>query len=231
MAVSTLTAHRTLARPRRLDGRVLVGIVLLLAATGGLLVLWTRLNDARPVLVAARDLPAGATLASSDLAVAQVRLDDALYAAALPAERLDGLVGRQLAEPVHAQQILVGAQLATRPRLGPGQMAVTIPVSAKTAAGGLIRPGDQVRIFATLSKGKPESKTVVVLDRVTVLDVGQDDQLAVVNTAAADPGARSAPRGPLGSLTLVVDSVQDTQALVQARWNGDLDAALLPPEQ
>jgi Flp pilus assembly protein CpaB len=226
MAVSTLTAHRTLSRPRRLDGRVLVGLALLLAATGGWLVVWSGLDDARPVLVATRDLPAGATLASSDLAVAQVRLDDALHAAAVPADRLEGLVGHQLAAPVHARQILVGAQLAGRPRLAPGQMAVTIPASTRTAAGGLIRPGDQVRIFATLSKGKPESRTVVVLDRVTVYEVGHDDQPAVVGAAVADTGTRR----PLASLTLILDDDAAAAALTQARWNGELDAALLPPE-
>ena len=69
-----------------------------------------------------------------------------------------------------------------------------------------------------------------LLDRVTVYDVGQDDQLAVVNTAAADPGARPGARGPLGSLTLVVNDVSDAQALAQARWNGelDVDAVALP---
>jgi hypothetical protein len=46
-------------RSRRLDLRVLLGIVVLLVGIGGFLVLWLRLNDTRPVLVAARELPAG----------------------------------------------------------------------------------------------------------------------------------------------------------------------------
>jgi Flp pilus assembly protein CpaB len=229
VAVTTLTPARALRQPRRLDGRVLVGIALLLAATGGWLVFWTNATDTRPVLVATRDLPAGAILVASDLAVAQVRVDDAIYAAAIPAEQLSALVGRQLAEPVHAQQLLVGPQVAGRPRLGAGQMAVTIPVTSKTAAGGRIRPGDQVKVLATLNKGKADTRTAVVLDRATVYDVGHDDQLSVVNTASADAGGRPAVLGPLASLTLVVTEEQALQ-LASARWNGDLDVALLPPE-
>ncbi|HEV8636471.1 MAG TPA: Flp pilus assembly protein CpaB [Chloroflexota bacterium] len=230
MAVTTLTPARALRQPRRLDARVLVGIALLLAATGGWLVFWTNATDTRPVVVATRDLPAGAILSASDLTVAQVRVDDTIYAAAIPAAQMAGLVGRQLAEPVHAQQLLVGPQVASRPRLGPDQMAVTIPVSAKTAAGGRIRPTDQVKVFATLNKGKADSKTAVVLDRATVYDVGRDDQTSVVNTAGADPGARSAVLGPLASLTLVVTEEQALR-LAAARWNGDLDVALLPPAE
>lgn len=230
MAVTTLTPARALRQPRRLDARVLVGIALLLAATGGWLIFWTNATDTRPVVVATRDLPAGAILSASDLTVAQVRVDDTIYAAAIPAAQMAGLVGRQLAEPVHAQQLLVGPQVASRPRLGPDQMAVTIPVSAKTAAGGRIRPADQVKVLATLNKGKADSRTTVVLDRATVYDVGHDDQMTVVNTAGADPGARPAVLGPLASLTLVVTEEQALR-LAAARWNGDLDVALLPPAE
>lgn len=166
MAVVTLTP--ALRAPRRVDWRHVVGVALMLAATGAFLVRESLNDDTRAVLVAARELPAGATLRASDLAVARVRVDDALYAASIPADRLESLVGRQLAEPAHAQQMLVQPQVASRPRLGPGQMAVTIPASTKTAAGGLIRPGDQVKVLATLAKGKPESRTVVVLERATV---------------------------------------------------------------
>lgn len=230
MAVTTLTPARALRQPRRLDARVLVGIALLLAATGGWLVFWTSATDTRPVVVATRDLPAGAILSASDLTVAQVRVDDAIYDAAIPAEQMAGLVGRQLSEPAHAQQLLVGPQVTSRPQLGPEQMAITVPVSTRTAAGGRIRPGDEVKVLVTLNKGKAEARTSVVLDRATVYDVGHDEQTAVVNTTGADRGARSALSGPPTSLTLVVNQEQALW-LAAARWNGDLDVALLPPIQ
>ena len=229
MAVTTLTPARALRQPRRLDARALVGLFLLVGATGGSVLFWQSATDARAVVVATRELPAGATLTSADLAVARVRVDDAIYGAAVPAEGLADLVGKQLAEPVHPQQLLVRAQLSAGPRLAPGQVALTIPVTAKTAAGGRIRIGDQVRLLVTRDKGKPESRTEVVLPRVTVFDVGHDDSRAVVNTAgAADLSGRPAAQGPLGFLTLAVTAEQAND-VANARWNGELEAALLPP--
>src|SRR5215207_1632145 len=114
MAVVTLSSARVLRRPRRTDPRALVGILLTLAALAGSLAFWVSASDARPVVVAARDLPAGATLRRADLDVVYVRLDDQLYHAALPGDALDSLIGRRLAEPAHAQQLLAPAQVAER---------------------------------------------------------------------------------------------------------------------
>lgn len=225
MAVATLTPARALHQPRRLDARALVGLFLLVLATGGSLLFWQSANDARAVVVATRDLPAGATLTAGDLTVARVRIDDGLYGAAVPAEELTGLVGRQLGEPVHRQQLLVRAQVSSRRLIGPEQVALTIPVSAQSAAGGRVRPADAVAVLVTTNKGKADSQTAVVLPRATVYDVGYEARSAVVNTDGADRAAR----GPLSSLTLVVSHTEAAQ-LAHARHNGELDVALLPPE-
>src|ERR1700736_4827268 len=116
MAVATLSPARALRRPRRADPRALIGVFITLAALAGSIAFWVGASDARPILVAARDLPAGATLLSSDLTVAYVRMDDAVYRAALPADALESLVGRQLGEPIHAQQVLARAQVADQLR-------------------------------------------------------------------------------------------------------------------
>src|SRR5947209_20528260 len=89
MAVATLTPARALRRPRRADPRALIGVCVTLAALAGSVAFWVTSSDARPVLVATRDLPVGTTLRASDLTVAYVRMDDALYRAALPADMPD----------------------------------------------------------------------------------------------------------------------------------------------
>lgn len=225
MSATTLSPTRALRQPRRLDWRAVFGIFLLLVATGGSITFWSASSDTRALLVATRDLPAGAELAAEDLAVARVRVDDAIYQAAFPAAELAGLVGKQLAEPIHTGQLLVRAQLSSRPRLGPDQMALTIAVSPETAAGGRLRAGDAVQVLLTTNKGKPEARTVVVLPRATVYDVGHDQRVAVVNTELAD---RSGAQGAAKWLTLVVTQEQALQ-LAQAKWAGELDVALLPP--
>jgi Flp pilus assembly protein CpaB len=231
MAATVLSPARALRQPRRVDLRAVFGLFLLLVATGGSIAFWSASSDTRAVLVATRDLPAGATLRLMDLAIARVRLDDAMYQAALPADAQGTAIGKQLAEPVHAQQLLVWAQVSSRPPLGPDQVALTIPVKAETAVGGRVRPGDEVQVLLTTNKGKPESRTTIVLPRVRVYDVGHDEHLTVVNTSgSSDLSTRPEVRGPLSSLTLLVTQDQALQ-LAQARWNGELDVALLPVAQ
>ena len=231
MATTTLSPARALRRPRRLDLRAVLGFFLAVVATFGSIAFWTASSDTRTVLVSTRDLPAGEMLADGDLAVARVRVDDGIYGAAVPAAERAGLIGKPLAEPVHAQQILARAQLSSRPAFGPNEMALTIAVSPETAIGGRVRSGDAVQVLVTTNKGKPEAKTTVVLPRVMVYDVGHNQRSVVVNTAASsDSGDRSSARGPLGSLTLIVTQEQAVQ-LAQAKWSGELDVALLPAQQ
>jgi pilus assembly protein CpaB len=228
MVSSTLTPKRALRKPWRLDPRALFGIFLMLVSVAGSVAFWSASTDTRSVLVVTRDRPAGATLSLSDVAVANVRVDDAIFAATVPAEEQATVVGRQLAEPIHAQQLLARAQLSGRPPLNPGQMALTIQVSSNTAAGGRVRPGDSVQVLATTNKGRPESKTTVVLPRITVYDVGKDERGAVINTGGSDDVDRN-DAAAVSSLTLIVSQEQALQLTV-AKWNGDLDVALLPAE-
>lgn len=229
--VTGLSPARALRQPRRLDARALVGVFLAVLSTVGALVFWSATSDTREVLVATRELPAGAVVGVADLAVARVRVDDTLYGAALPASERSQIVGRQLAASAFAQQVLVRAQFADRPPLAADQFAMTIPVAADSAVGGRLRPGDAVQVLVTLSKGKPESRTYVALPRVTVYDTGYDESAAVLGTggmgsSGAPAGGRS--RGPAATLTLAVTQEQALE-LARARWNGDLDVVLAPP--
>ena len=223
MAVISVSPARALRRPLRPDVRAVVGILLMLVAIGGSVTVWTTQQDTRGVLVAAHDLPAGTILQPSDLAIAQTRLDDTLYQAALPSNELSRTIGRQLAEPAHANQILARGQLSTHPLLGPDQEVLAIPIRADSAAGGRIRAGDSVQIVATDTKHDGTSH--VVLPRVTVYEVGRDQS----------SGSGGAPLSGVGSsaasswITLVVDQQQALQ-LTAARWADELDVAVLPPQ-
>jgi hypothetical protein len=67
----------------------------------------------------------------------------------------------------------------------------------------------------------------VALARVMVYDVGYDSRSAVVNTNPS--GSTGAAAQPVSTLTLIVTQDQAVQ-LSQAKWNGDLDVVLLPPQ-
>jgi Flp pilus assembly protein CpaB len=232
MAVATLTPAHALRRPRRADPRALIGAFLTLAALAGSIAFWVGASDARPILIATRELPAGATLLSSDLTVAYVRMDDAVYRAALPADALDSLVGRQLGEPVHAQQVLARAQVANRLGLAADQVAMTIPARPESAVDGRLRPGDTVQILVTvLDKNKNEAHTRPVLDRAPVFEVGRDQSFS--SSSATSSGTAEGDgfaRGSITSVTLAVTADQARQ-LAEARRTGELDVLLLPPPE
>jgi Flp pilus assembly protein CpaB len=224
VAVISVSPTRALRRPFRLDVRALVGILLMLVAIGGSIAVWTTEQDTREVLVMARDLPAGATVQDADVNVTRARLDDPVYAAAFPRSMRSQVVGRQLAEPAHANQMLVRSQISTRPRLGEGQMVFAIPVRSDAAAGGRLRANDNVAVIATNSRG--DGAAHVVLPQVTVYEVGRDSGSSLTSSSSS---SSSASTGPLAWITLIVTQDQAVQ-LAQARWSSDLDVALLPAQ-
>jgi len=225
MAVATLTPARALRRPRRADPRALIGVFVTLAALAGSVAFWVSSSDARPVLVATRDLPVGATLRASDLTTAYVRMDDALYRAALPADMLGSIVGRQLGEPVHAQQVLARAQVANTAGLSADQVAITIPVRPESAVDGRLRPGDNVQVLVTVvDKTRNEAHTRQILDRAQVFEVGRDQAFGSSSVTAESD---SPSRGTISSVTLAITAEQARQ-LAEARRTGELDVLLLP---
>ncbi len=227
MAVATLSTARALRRPRRADPRAIVGIFITLAALAASVAFWVSSSDTRAVVIANRDLPAGAILSNADLSITYIRADDAVYAAAVPSERLDSVVGRPLGEPVHAQQVLARAQLSDDFGLAADQVAITIPAHPDSAVDGRLKPGDWVQVLETQTdKTRNEAHAHQVLQRVQVFEVGRDTSLQSSVVTGADLSAASP--SPITSVTLAVSPDQALQ-LAEARRTGDLDILLLPP--
>jgi Flp pilus assembly protein CpaB len=227
VVAATLTPARALRRPRRTDPRALIGLFLTLAALAGSISFWVTNSESRPVLVATRDLPIGATVRAGDVTIAYVRMDDNLYRAALPADMLDSLPGRHLAEPIHAQQVLARAQLADRLGLGPDQVAITIPAKPDSAVDGRLQPGDAVQVLVTVvDKARQEAHTRLVLDRVQVYSVGREQSFGS-SSSSGTADQDSFARGAISTLTLAVSPDQARQ-VAEARRIGELDVVLLP---
>lgn len=208
----------------------MVGVLLMLVATGGAIVAWSAAENTRPIVVAIRDLPSGAIVSDGDVAVRRVRVDDAIYNAAVPGSDLSMVVGRQLAGPVYAQQVLARAQVSSLPAVPAGQVVLTIPVRADNAAGGRVRAGDLVQVLMTSNRGKPESRTSVILPQATVYDAGSENQSAVVSSGSAADATTSRSQASASWVALVVTQDQAVQ-LANARWNSDLDVALVPGQR
>lgn len=240
------TAQRVRAgTPRRLNLRVLAGLLLTLVAFSGFVVFAVRMiPESRTVLVVARDLPPGTRLAAGDVVVSRVGVDETVYGAAVSGDALETVDGRVLAAPAYAGQVLARAQLqpADRPALGADQVAMTIPARSDSAVSTL-RPGDHVAVLATLDKGKPTVHTELVLPDAIVYLVGRGEG-GTSPLVVGGGGAAGQPSGfgtgngsdapgrqdsaPLSSLTLIVPIGDPAKTLATARWNGDLEIVLLP---
>lgn len=223
MAILSLTPSQALRRSRRLDLRAVVAFLLLVAGVLGSMVHWSSVSGSRGVLALTHDLPAGALVQRADLRTVQVRLDDSLYAAAVPATDQETVVGKPLTEAVHGRSLLLRAQLSSRPPLPAGHVALTVPVTPDNASGGRIHPGDLVQVLSTVGKGKTDPHTDIVLDQIPVWDVSYESRGSVVSTTGTTPAISTLP--PLHSVTLDVTPEQ-ARRVALARWTGDIDVAL-----
>lgn len=176
-----------LRRRRRLFAAVLVGA----ATLAGVRLVAPPPADTVAVMVARRDLPAGARLESGDLT-------QAFFPFALaPADRTSDVVGRVLAAPIGRGEAVTGVRLVG-PALAEAQAGQTVlPVRIPDAGmAALLQPGDVVDLYAT----DPGSGAARLLAAgVTVLAIPRD-----------------APEGPAGGTggALVVVGVATEDAVV-----------------
>jgi pilus assembly protein CpaB len=189
------------------------------------------------VLVAAKDIPSGATLQATDLEW-RVWVETAMSANFVKEadekdalETMAGAVARQnilAGEPiVKARFVKPGDQGFMAAILTPGYRAVTVPISEETAASGFILPNDRVDIILTRKvtlldaagggQGE-ETRSGIVLENVRVLAIDQ--------TFRMEKDAKEEPMK--GSVALLELSPRDSEALAMADQMGDISLALRP---
>jgi pilus assembly protein CpaB len=183
------------------------------------------------VLVAARDIPQGASLAPGDLAVASfpeqsvtpafIRVDAQPSA---QSEYVGAVTRRAFAqgEPITLTSVVQpdgrGFMAA---QLEPGYRAVAVEIKSDTAVGGYIQPNDRVDVIVTThSNGGGSGELVtsdIVLEDVRVLALGDQTQ-----TQAS--GDKPEPiQADVAVLELTAD---DARALALADAMGDISLAL-----
>lgn len=132
-----------------------------------------------PVVVAARDLPAGQALTSGDLEVhrwPQAGLPKGSFNSA------NAIKGRVLKTAASKGEPLLMGKLAAKGLRGglsavvpEGYRAMTVKIDEVIGVGGFVQPGDQVDVLVTISKGpfQKDPITRTVLQGVSVLTVGE----------------------------------------------------------
>ncbi len=152
--ISGEVAERPAVEPRlgsrrrlaRLSAGHLIMIVAGVLAVVANLALLRSVDTRVPVAVAAHDLPAGAPITPSDLALVRVAAEPAVLGQLLTEQRLSDLQG------VAARSLQTGELVTTGDLVepaGPDRLrAMSIPIDPEHAAGGAIRAGDRVDIVA-----------------------------------------------------------------------------------
>jgi hypothetical protein len=163
MTVSSPSPRRV-RTPRWLDGRLVAGVILVLAAVllGATVVSGARHTERRLALT--RDLAAGAALQSGDLTAVNVRLPahGRIYAAAP-----DAVLGRRLNRPLSKGELVPTAALG-QPAAG---TTISVPLAARSAPE--LHRGQRVEIWVSTAT----CPSTVLLAAVTVQAVhaGSDE--------------------------------------------------------
>lgn len=223
-ALPGVRRRANVALPFRVDHRMLAGVLLVVVSLAGGLLLWRSATDTTPILVAARDIPPGHIIQRDDLRIGEARLDGSLASMALTDADLEAAVGRTTSTTIHAGEMVVVPDIASGPVLGADEVAVTIPIAADTIYPGL-RPTDQVALLATSNAGKPESKTVTLIDRATVFAIGLERR--VIRSSTSDNPNDGAT---VANITLAVPR-SEAEAVAHAVANATITVVLLAPQE
>lgn len=201
-AESEPTPRRVVRRVGLPSGRAVVGgLLMALAAVGTFLVYAdASTDDSIEVLVASRDLAPGHTIQPGDVELVAVEVPArvrGLFGA------VDAAVGRQVAAPVGAGELLLGSATVV-PVDGDEHLEVAITLPAGRAVGGL-RPGERVDVFSTWSS---EVTQLVAVDaRVLEVRGGAREGLGATDTAV---------------VRLALADFAQVEALVHAQAAGDI---------
>ena len=199
----TLTPAR---RPRRWNTtRALVGVVVIAICTIGAMTLFSSAADRTSVIVLARDVPAGAVIAESDLGSVSVSAGSRLKT--VPTAGADRVVGRTAAADLAAGSLLNPDQVIDAPALPAGTVVASAVLKDGQAPVDLA-VGDVVDIVETTAVdafGVGEARSRGTGQVVALSHPGDGENASVVSLAVpSDAAVAVSAAGAAGRLSLVV---------------------------
>ncbi len=190
-----------LGNTRRRRPAVLALAVALVAAGGlGGAALYTTTGKRVAVIALARNVPAGSTLTSADLAEAEISLDPALH----PLSVHSKVVGMRATADLKAGSLLTGSDLTDDPLVLAGQQVVGVPAKDTQLPAVKLQPGTTVVLVATPSgpgvsgagsdsgSGAGGSSSALTALTARVVEVGPPDSNGTVVVDLAVPAAQGA---------------------------------------
>jgi hypothetical protein len=166
-----------LTPPSWLDGRLIVGVVLvLLSVVVGAKVVASS-SDYDQIWAASHDLAPGSVIAKGDLVAVKVRFHD--HGGGYFSASGSNLVGRTTTAPISAGQLIPVAALPAKPAVP--MRLVTVPVTKLHMPHGDLQ-GTQVDLYVTVKNSTDAARAPqLVLANVTVADVVNDSSLGGSN--------------------------------------------------
>jgi pilus assembly protein CpaB len=172
-----------------------------------------------PIVVAAKDLPAGVPLTAEE-----VRLADWPASVPLPGSfsKLDQVVGRPLIYAVGAKEPLLerdlavpGSGLGLAVKIPPGMRATSVRSNEIVGVAGFLYPGSHVDVLGTFTlPGNPTPLTQTILQNVEVLTAGQQ----------IEPDPQGKPQSV--NVVTVLLNPADSQKLLLASAQGSIQFVL-----
>lgn len=153
-----------------------------------LLALWPEPTPETTIVVAARDLGAGTMLAPADLTTRTLSTDQT------PPDAVSdptSLTGRSLAVARFQGEAVSPKHLGPALALQPGERAVAVQVTRDRGLAGLLRPGMQVGVVATLPDSNGDLFAKVVLENLRVLYISPEFQARPATPASAQMTVQS----------------------------------------
>lgn len=209
--------RRPIPTGRALAGGFFVALAVVIVMAGWLA---GTSSAGRRFVVAARTLPAGATLGPGDLATASMTLPDgstARLAFSDPAP----LVGRVLAGPLRAGELVQAGDVAAAPSTG-ALRPVTVDVTPSDLSA--LSTGALVDVLVT-DGTDPSSPTSLVVAGARVLDLGRPSSSLVGGSSGAELTIGVAT---LTQVTAVVHAAHTGTLSVVAGMPGDVPTTLPP---
>lgn len=149
-----MAAAPVLPTPRRRRRPALLAVGIVLAVVGGLAAyaLAASMSTRTAVVVAAADIPWGATIAAADLVEADIAGDPAL--ATVPWADRDTIIGQRAASDIH-RGALIGRADVTGVEIPPaGQVLVGIAVKVGQQPATALAPGQKVMVVHTAADAR-----------------------------------------------------------------------------
>lgn len=213
MSTATLTRPQTdgvnASGPygRRHGWRLLVGAVVIVAATAGFGALYYASDTSTPVLVVAQPVAAGQVITAADLQTADVRAGAGVDA--MPADQAGGVVGRAAAVPLVPGSVLSAGQVGPPAFPASGEAVVAVSVGLPPAG---LTAGSRVLVLVTPSSPGGEVLPAALLPATaaTVVAVGEPDGTggqAVSLLVPAGVGEQVAAAAAAGTVSLVLTAV------------------------